>query len=185
MGQRMFDVATDETQRTIGASYRDNAQKLLDERGGKPTISGTTGGRISDVEALKILDAMKNAAPPNIPRAQTEVNYAGAALRSAIDRTNSPVFGLPSIAYSALQDVAGLLKTGGYEAALMRIDDTIAKMADDATIFAKMRRDGTAALLEVGMSLELVMRNANGYAARAEQLAGFPEALGKLPQGRR
>jgi hypothetical protein len=176
MGRRMLAVATDDGGKAAAQSYIDGAQKILDERGGKPTapiIEGLPMPRITDAEATKILDAMKNTAPPNIPRAQIEVNYGAGALRSALEMAGKPIFGLPSIAFQAMKDIAELAKSGTFDAALIKVDETLEAMANDTSLPKTMLREGSAALLEVGMSLELVTRDAKGYAERAEKRAAL------------
>jgi hypothetical protein len=176
MGRRMLAVATDDGGKAAAQSYIDGAQKILDERGGKPTapiIEGLPMPRITDAEATKILDAMKNTAPPNIPRAQIEVNYGAGALRSALEMAGKPIFGLPSIAFQAMKDIAELAKSGTFDAALIKVDETLEAMANDTSLPKTMLREGSAALLEIGMSLELVTRDAKGYAERAEKRAAL------------
>jgi len=180
MGRRMLAVATDDGGKASAKSYIDGAQKILDERGGKPTapiIEGLPMPRITDAEATKILDAMKNAAPPIIPRAQIEVNYGAGALRSALEMAGKPIFGLPSIAFQAMKDIAELAKSGTFDAALIKVDETLEAMANNTSLLPMMRREGNAALLEVGMSLELVTRDAKGYAERAEKRAALDAPL--------
>jgi len=168
MGRRMLDTASDDGQRKSAQSYIDGAQKILDERGGKPTTPQSTA-RITDAETTKILDAMKNAAPPNIPRAQIEVNYSAAALKTVLESQKTPVFGLPAIASSALKDMVKLAGAGTFDAAELRLDEALKELSNSSGLPALMIRDGKAALLEASMSMKLVLRDAKGYAERAEQ----------------
>ncbi len=176
MGRRMLAKAESELQKTIASTYTNSSQKILNDRGGKPTgpvVEGLPPARITDAESNKVLDAMKNAAPPNLSRARIEVNFGAAALRNGIELADTALFGAPVAANSAKTDAAKLMRSGGFGPALARIDDAIEEMANDSNLTTKARRDGTAALLEIGMSIELVMRNAKGYADRAEKLAAL------------
>ena len=176
MGQRMQATASDDGQRASAKSYIDGTKKILDERNGRPTTPSAEGvqiARITDAEATKVLDAMRSAAPPNIPRAQIEVGYSGAELRSAIQKAETTVFGLPSIASTALKDMAKLARNGGFDAALERLDQGLDELSKNTVLPPTMIRDGKAALLEASMSMKLVVRDAKGYAERAEQRAAL------------
>jgi hypothetical protein len=172
MGRRMRDTATTEEDRTSAQTFIDRAQKILDARDGKPkTPDGTA--RITDAEATKVLDAMKTAAPPNIPRAQTELNYSAAGLKSILEFSKSTVFGVPISVNAALRETATIAESGSFEKAFGRLDEALTSLSNDIISPPTMIRDGRAALLEASMSIKLVQRDAKGYAELAERRAAL------------
>jgi hypothetical protein len=176
MGRRMLAVATDDGGKATAQSYIDGAQKILDERGGKPTapiIEGLPMPRITDAEATKVLDAMKTAAPPNIPRAQTELNYSAAGLKSILEFSKSTVFGVPISVNAALRETATIAESGSFEKAFGRLDEALTSLSNDIISPPTMIRNGRAALLEASMSIKLVQRDAKGYAELAEKRAAL------------
>jgi len=176
MGQRMRDGALNGIEMDLAKSYIDRSMNVLTKRDGRPTrtpVEGVPISRITQADATKLLDVVKNTAPPNQPRGVLELTYASAAALNAIKLGDSPPIGLPTASRTALREMATLLRAGSFGSAVQRLDDALRALDEDTTLPATMRRDGKAALLQAGMSLEQVRRNAAGVAERAEQLAAL------------
>lgn len=176
MAQRMKNSATNSLDKDLAQTYADRATMLLKDRDGRPTktpVEGVPIARISQTEASAVIDAMKNTAPPVLPRAQLEVNYTAGAALSAIKLGDLPPVGLPMTAFNALRAMAPLVRAGSYSSALQGLDNALASLEGDTSIPAFMARDGRAALLEASISLEQVRRNAAGVAERIEKLAAL------------
>ena len=183
MARRMQDTALNVGEIDLAKTYANTSQTVLNTRDGRPTkapIEGVPSARITQADATKLLDTMKGAAPPNIPRAQIEVNYAAGAALGAIKMAETPVFGMPTLASQALKDIARLTRTGTYGSAIERADEAIAAIADHTTMPAASKRLGTAALLEVSALIEQVRRNAPGVAERLEKLAALDTPIGAV-----
>ena len=176
MGQRMRDGTKYAAEMDLAKTYIDRSMNVLTKRDGRPTrtpIEGVPITRITQADATKLLDVVKNAAPPSKSRGVIETTYASAAALTAIKLGDSPPIGLPSASRTALRELATLLRAGSFGSAVQRLDDALLALDEDTTRPAAMRRDGKAALLQAGMSLEQVRRNAAGVAERAEQLAAL------------
>ncbi|MFM7778455.1 MAG: hypothetical protein ACKPB8_06790, partial [Alphaproteobacteria bacterium] len=176
MATRMQNAALNVDERDLAKIYLNNATNILKSRDGKPTktpIEGVPPARITQADATKLLDGMKNAAPPNVSRAQIEVTYAAGAALSAIKLAETPIFGMPSLGSQALKDIAKLIRAGTYNSAIQRVDEALTTIADDTGIDASMKRTANAALLETGALIEQVRRNATGVAERLEKLAAL------------
>ena len=176
MGQRMRDGTKYKIEMDLAKTYIDRSMNVLNSRDGKPTktpIEGAPIARIAQADATKFLDVMKNTAPPSQPRAQLEVTYAASAALNAIKLGESPPVGLPNSARTALNEMAPLVRAGSFNAAIKRLDDAILALDLDTTSPANMKRDGKAALLEAGISLEQVRRNSDGVAEKIEKLVAL------------
>lgn len=174
MARRMESAAASSLEVELAQSYFKKSNDVLNTRDGKPTkapIEGVPPARISQAEATKLLDGMKNATPPNIPRARIEVEYAAGAALSAIKLAETPVFGMPTLASQALKDIAKLTRAGTFASAIQRADEALAAIADEAAMPAATKRLGNAALLEASALIEQVRRNATGVADRLDRLA--------------
>lgn len=183
MARRMESAAANSDEIDLAKSYANTSQTVLNTRDGRPTrppVEGVPPARISQAEATKLLDSMKNAAPPNIPRAQIEVNYAAGAALNAIRLAETPVFGMPTLASQALKDIARLTRAGTYTSAIQRADEALAAIASDTAIPAATKRLGSAALLETSALIEQVRRNAPGVAERLERLAALDTPSGAV-----
>lgn len=183
MARRMQDAALNADEISLAKSYFDKSNNVLNTRDGKPTrapFEGVPAARISQAEATKLLDSMKNAAPPNIPRAQIEVNYAAGAALGAIKLPETPVFGMPTLASQALKDIARLTRAGTYGSAIQRADEALAAIANETAMPAATKRLGSAALLETSALIEQVRRNAPGVAERLEKLAALEAPTGAV-----
>ncbi|MCA3363358.1 MAG: DUF1217 domain-containing protein [Roseomonas sp.] len=183
MARRMQDAALNADEISLAKSYFDKSNNVLNTRDGKPTrapVEGVPAARISQAEATKLLDSMKNAAPPNIPRAQIEVNYAAGAALSAIKLAETPVVGMPTLASQALRDMARMVRAGTYGSAIQRADEALAAIADETAMPAATKRLGRAALLETSALIEQVRRNAPGVAERLEKLAALEAPTGAV-----
>ncbi len=176
MGQRMRDGSKNAIEMDLAKTYIDRTQNILITRDGRPTktpIEGVPITRITQTEATKLLETVKSIAPPILPRAQLEVTYAAAAALSAIKLGESPPAGIATDARTALKEMAVLVRAGSFNAAIQRLDDAALALDQDTSLPSIMKRDGKAALLQAGMSLEQVRRNAAGVAERAERLAAL------------
>jgi hypothetical protein len=176
MGQRMRDGSKNAIEMDLAKTYIDRTQNILTTRDGRPTktpIEGVPITRITQTEATKLLETVKSIAPPILPRAQLEVTYAAAAALSAIKLGESPPAGIATDARTALKEMAVLVRAGSFNAAIQRLDDAALALDQDTSLPSIMKRDGKAALLQAGMSLEQVRRNAAGVAERAERLAAL------------
>jgi hypothetical protein len=183
MARRMESAAANSDEIDLAKSYANTSQTVLNTRDGRPTrapVEGVPPARISQAEATKLLDSMKNAAPPNIPRAQIEVNYAAGAALNAIRLAETPVFGMPTLASQALKDIARLTRAGTYASAIQRADEALAAIASDTAMPAATKRLGSAALLETSALIEQVRRNAPGVAERLERLAALDTPSGAV-----
>ncbi|MCA3413284.1 MAG: DUF1217 domain-containing protein [Roseomonas sp.] len=183
MARRMQDTALNADEISLAKSYFDKSNNVLNKRDGKPTrapVEGVPAARISQAEATKLLDSMKNAAPPNIPRAQIEVNYAAAAALGAIKLAETPVFGMPTLVSQALRDMARMVRAGTYGSAIQRADEALAAIANETAMPAATKRLGSAALLETSALIEQVRRNAPGVAERLEKLAALDAPSGAV-----
>lgn len=183
MARRMEGAAASSLEVELAQSYFKKSNDVLNTRDGKPTkapIEGVPSARISQAEVTKLLDAMKNAAPPNIPRARIEVEYAAGAALSAIKLAETPVFGMPALASQALKDIARLTRAGSFASAIQRADEALAAIADETTMPAVTKRIGNAALLETSALIEQVRRNAPGVAERLEKLAALQTPSGAV-----
>ncbi len=183
MAGRMQNAAQNADERDLAKIYLNNATNVLNTRDGRPTkapIEGVPPTRITQAEATKFLDAMKNTAPPNTPRAQIEVNYAAGAALSAIKLAETPVFGMPSLASQALKDITRLTRAGTYASAIQRADEALEEIANSTIMPAVSKRMGSAALLEVSALIEQVRRNAPGVAERLEKLAELEAPSGAV-----
>lgn len=181
MARRMQDAALNADEIELAQTYADKSLNVLKTRDGRPTrtpIDGVPPARITQADATKLLDTLKNTAPPNIPRAQIEVNYAAGAAVSAIKLAETPVFGMPTLASQALKDIARLTRAGTYASAIQRADEALSAIADEASMPAATKRIGSAALLEVGALVEQLRRNAPGVAERLEKLAALEAPSG-------
>jgi hypothetical protein len=181
MAKRMQDTALNADERDLAKIYLSNATNILNTRDGKPTkapIEGVPSARITQADTTKLLDAMKNAAPPSNSRAQLEVTYAAGAALSAIKLAETPVFGMPSLASQALKDIARLTRAGSFGSALDRADEALKAIADDTAMAAASKRISSAALLETSALIEQVRRNAPGVALRLENLAALETSSG-------
>lgn len=176
MGQRMRDGALNGIEIDLAKSYIDRSMNVLTNRDGRPTrtpIEGVPITRITQADAAKLVDTVKNAAPPNKSRGVIETTYASAAALDAIKLGDSPPIGLPTDTRTALREMARLVRVGSFGSAVQRLDDALRALDEDTGLPAPIRRDSKAALLQAGMSLEQVRRNAAGVAERAEQLAAL------------
>jgi hypothetical protein len=183
MAKRMQNAALNADERDLAKTYLDRATNILNTRDGKPTktpIEGVPPARITQADTTKLLDALKNAAPPNVSRAQIEVTYAAGVALSAIKLAETPVFGMPSLASQALKDIARLTRSGTYASAIQRADEALTAIANDAAMPASMKRMGSAALLETSALIEQVRRNAPGVAERLERLAALETPSGAV-----
>ena len=183
MGQRMRDGTPYQIEMDLAKSYIDRSMNVLNTRDGRPTktpIEGVPIARIAQADATKFLDVMKNTAPPNQPRAQLEVTYSANAALNAIKLGESPPAGLPSLARTALNEMVPLARAGSFNAAIQRLDDALLALDQDTTSPANVKRDGKAALLEAGISLEQVRRNAGGAAEKIEKLAALDTPAGAV-----
>ncbi|MCA3280640.1 MAG: DUF1217 domain-containing protein [Roseomonas sp.] len=183
MARRMQDTALDANEIDLAKTYANTSQTVLNTRDGRPTkapVEGVPPTRITQADATKLLDSMKNAAPPNIPRAQIEVNYAAGAALSAIKLAETPVFGMPTLASQALKDIARLTRAGTYASAIQRADEALTAIANDTAMPAATKRLGSAALLETSALIEQVRRNAPGVAERLEKLAAIDTPTGAV-----
>ena len=183
MAKRMENAAANADEVDLAKIYANTSQTVLNTRDGRPTaspIEGVPPARITQADATKLLDSMKNAAPPNIPRAQIEVNYAAAAALSAITLAETPIFGMPTLASQALKDIARLTRAGTFSSAIQRADEALAAIADDTAMPAATKRLGSAALLETSALIEQVRRNAPGVAERLERLAAIDTPTGAV-----
>ena len=176
MGQRMRDGTNYAIEMDLAKTYINRTQNILTTRDGRPTktpIEGVPITRITQTEATKLLDTVKNTVRASLPRAQLEVTYSAAAALSAIKFGESPPAGIATDARSALKEMAVLVRAGSFNAAIQRLDDAAVALDQNASLPSIMKRDGKAALLQAGISLEQVRRNAAGVAERAEQLAAL------------
>ena len=183
MARRMESAAASSLEVELAQSYFKKSNDVLNTRDGKPTkapIEGVPPARISQAEATKLLDGMKNAVPPNIPRARIEVEYAAGAALSAIKLAETPVFGMPTLASQALKDIAKLTRAGTFASAIQRADEALAAIADDVAMPAATKRLGSAALLETSALIEQVRRNATGVADRLDRLAAVESPSGAV-----
>jgi hypothetical protein len=183
MARRMESAAASSIEVELAQSYFKKSSDVLNTRDGKPTkapIEGVPPARISQAEATKLLDGMKNAAAPNMPRARIEVEYAAGAALSAIKLAETPVFGMPSLASQALKDIARMTRAGSFASAIQRADEALAAIADDPALPAATKRLGSAALLESSALIEQVRRNATGVAERLEKLAALETPSGAV-----
>ena len=183
MARRMESAAASSLEVELAQSYFKKSNDVLNTRDGKPTkapIEGVPPARISQAEATKLLDGMKNATPPNIPRARIEVEYAAGAALSAIKLAETPVFGMPTLASQALKDIAKLTRAGTFASAIQRADEALAAIADDVAMPAATKRLGSAALLETSALIEQVRRNATGVADRLDRLAAVESPSGAV-----
>jgi len=183
MARRMESAAASSLEVELAQSYFKKSNDVLNTRDGKPTkapIEGVPPARISQAEATKLLDGMKNATPPNIPRARIEVEYAAGAALSAIKLAETPVFGMPTLASQALKDIAKLTRAGTFASAIQRADEALAAIADDVAMPAATKRLGSAALLETSALIEQVRRNATGVADRLDRLAAVETPSGAV-----
>jgi hypothetical protein len=183
MARRMESAATSSLEVELAQSYFKKSNDVLNTRDGKPTkapIEGVPPARISQAEATKLLDGMKNATPPNIPRARIEVEYAAGAALSAIKLAETPVFGMPTLASQALKDIAKLTRAGTFASAIQRADEALAAIADDVAMPSATKRLGSAALLETSALIEQVRRNATGVADRLDRLAAVESPSGAV-----
>ena len=183
MARRMESAAASSLEVELAQSYFKKSNDVLNTRDGKPTkapIEGVPPARISQAEATKLLDGMKNAVPPNIPRARIEVEYAAGAALSAIKLAETPVFGMPTLASQALKDIAKLTRAGTFASAIQRADEALAAIADDVAMPAATKRLGSAALLETSALIEQVRRNATGVADRLDRLAAVETPSGAV-----
>jgi hypothetical protein len=183
MARRMESAAASSLEVELAQSYFKKSNDVLNTRDGKPTkppIEGVPPARISQAEATKLLDGMKNAAPPNIPRARIEVEYAAGAALSAIKLAETSVFGMPTLASQALKDIARLTRSGTFASAIQRADEALAAIADETAMPAVTKRLGSAALLEASALIEQVRRNAPGVAERLERLAAIDTPSGAV-----
>ncbi len=183
MARRMQDTALNADEVALATSYGDKSANVLNTRDGKPTrvpIEGVPPARITLADSTKLSESMKNAASPNIPRAQIEVNYAAGAALSAIKLAETPVFGMPTLASQALKDIARQTRAGTYGSAIQRADEALAAIADDVVMPAASKRIGSAALLEASALIEQVRRNAPGVAERLEKLAALDAPSGAV-----
>ena len=176
MGQRMRDGTNYAIEMDLAKTYIDRTQNILTKRDGRPTktpIEGVPITRITQTEATKLLDTVKAVVPPNLPRAQLEVTYAAAAALSAIKLGESPPVGIATDTRTALRDMAKLVRAGSFNSAIQRLDDEALALDQNTSLSSIMKREGKAALLQAGISLEQVRRNAAGVAERAEKLAAL------------
>ena len=183
MARRMESAAASSLEVELAQSYFKKSNDVLNTRDGKPTkapIEGVPPARISQAEATKLLDGMKNATPPNIPRARIEVEYAAGAALSAIKLAETPVFGMPTLASQALKDIAKLTRAGTFASAIQRADEALAAIADDVAMPSATKRLGSAALLETSALIEQVRRNATGVADRLDRLAAVESPSGAV-----
>lgn len=183
MAKRMENTATSSLEMELAQSYFKKSNDVLNTRDGKPTkapIDGVPATRIAQTEATKILDGMKNAAPPDLSRARIEVGYAAGAALSAIKLAETPVFGMPTLASQALREMATLIRAGSYVSAVQRADDALTALTNDTGLPASMKRTGSAALLETSALVEQVRRNAPGVAERLDKLAALDTPSGAV-----
>ena len=183
MARRMESAAASSLEVELAQSYFKKSNDVLNTRDGKPTkapIEGVPPARISQAEATKLLDGMKNNVPPNIPRARIEVEYAAGAALSAIKLAETPVFGMPTLASQALKDIAKLTRAGTFASAIQRADEALAAIADDVAMPSATKRLGSAALLETSALIEQVRRNATGVADRLDRLAAVESPSGAV-----
>jgi len=183
MARRMQSAAASSLEVELAQSYFKKSNEVLNTRDGKPTkapIEGVPPARISQAEATKLLDGMKNAVPPNIPRARIEVEYAAGAALSAIKLAETPIFGMPTLASQALKDIAKLTRAGTFASAIQRADEALAAIADETAMPAATKRLGNAALLETSALIEQVRRNASGVADRLDRLAAVETPSGAV-----
>lgn len=183
MAKRMENTAASSIETELSKSYFDKSNNVLKARDGKPTkapIDGVPAARIAQAEATKLLDAMKNAAPPNASRARLEVDYAAGAALSAIKLAETPVFGMPTLASQALRDMARMIRAGSYVSAVQRSDEALTALTNDTALPASVKRIGSAALLETSALVEQVRRNAPGVAERLDRLAALDTPSGAV-----
>lgn len=183
MARRMQDAALNADEISLAKSYFDKSNDVLKLRDGKPTkapIEGVPAARISQADATKLLDSMKNAPASSVSRGQLEVTYAAAAAVSALKIAETPVFGMPPQASQALRDMAQMIRNGSYGSAIQRADEALAVIADDTGMSAATKRMGKAALLETSALIEQLRRNAPGVAERLEKLAALDAPSGAV-----
>jgi hypothetical protein len=183
MARRMQDAAISSIETDLAKTYFDTSNNILNTRDGKPTkapVEGVPPARITQADATKLLDAMKNVALPNVSRAQIEVTYAAGAALSAIKLAETAVFGMPTQASEALREMAQMIRAGSYGSAIQRADEALTAIADDTAMPAATKRIGSAALLETSALVEQVRRNAPGVAERLEKLAALDTPSGAV-----
>lgn len=106
-------------------------------------------------------------------RASLEVTDAASIGLAVMTKGEPPAFDLPTPARDALREMAKQARNGSLDAALQAVDDGLNALAATDGLTPEYLKTGRIALMEAGISLEQVRRNASGVATRIEALVAL------------
>lgn len=108
-------------------------------------------------------------------RAKLEVDYAAALTAVTMRMGEQPPEDLPYVARDALQQMAILVGSGKFDSALSVVDQALSDLANATGVSAEELHAGRVALMEGGIALEQLRRDASGVAKRLEQFVALDE----------
>lgn len=108
-------------------------------------------------------------------RAKREVDYVAALTAVTIRVGELPATDLPTIAQDALQQMAMFIGNGSFDSALAVVDQALNELDVASSLSPEQLRQGRVALMEGGIALEQMRRNAFGVADRLEKLVALDE----------
>ena len=111
-------------------------------------------------------------------RARREVEQVAVLTAVAIRQAEVPPDSLPVIAKDALKQMASLMRNGSFDAALASVDDALIALNTTAGLTPEQLRQGRVALMEGGITLDQLRRDAFGVARRVEKLVALDAPSG-------
>lgn len=150
----------------LGTSWKNAAATLKLKATTAPKTTAYEG--LADKVTTAIAAMLRPGENATMERAKLEVNYTAGAALSAMGMGEPPAFDLPTEARDALREMAKQARNGSFDTAVQLVDDGLAALASASSLSAADLKKGRMALMDAGIALEQVRRNASGVAARIE-----------------
>ncbi|MEY4793348.1 MAG: hypothetical protein RL724_284 [Pseudomonadota bacterium] len=128
---------------------------------------------LADSVTTAIAAMLRPGEAASMTRAKLEVNDAATRALAMMLKGEPADFDLPTAARDALKEMAKQSRNGAFDAALQQVDAGLLALDQATGITAADLKKGRAALMEAGISLEQLRRNASGVVTRIEALVAL------------
>ncbi|MCA3357417.1 MAG: DUF1217 domain-containing protein [Roseomonas sp.] len=133
-----------------------------------PRVSAFDG--LADSVTTALAGQLRPGENATMDRAKLELDYSATLTAVTIRMGELPDSDLPGIVRDALQQTALLIGTGKFDSALSAIDLALTDLESAGGISAEQTRAGRLALMESGIAVAQMARDAFGVAERIEKL---------------
>jgi len=168
-----FEGLTDQETTLVAGQLR-MGEAVLTPPAAPPVLPRTWAfDGLSDSLTTSIAAQLRPGENATVDRAKLEVDHIAALTAVTLRIGQFPVSELPSIARDALEQSALFIGTGSFDFAVSVVDQALEQLDIATGLTADQLREGRIALMETGIALDQMRRDAFGVAKRVEKLVAL------------